>query len=470
MKEIKSILGVAISNVSSIISGIFVGFVVPKILSVEGYGFYKTFTLYVAYLGLFSLGIVDGIYLKYGAKDYSELDKPLFRAFFKWFLLIHAFFSLLAIGCSFVFISDVNTRFILSALGINLVAVNITGYFQHLSQITQRFKEYSVRKILQSVLNIVAVFLLYMIYKYSGVIKYEIYVVIVIFINYILMTWYVITYKELIIGSSKSIFDVRFELWNLIVKGFPLMFANLCSTLLLNIDRQFVSILFSTSDYAIYAFAYNMLSLVTVATSAVSTVLYPMLKRRDSNNSMTMYSKLNSAVIVMVYVIIVAYFPLNLFIHWFLPTYVLSLPIFRIILPGIAISSAVTIIMYNYYKILDEVYDYFRKSIIVLIFSAIANYFAYSLFGTMASISVASIVTMIIWYVFVERRLIAKGVNKKACWKNRLFSLLMMIAFYLCTELSNIWISMVCYIAVLIVATLLFFKNEVTLWKGLLHK
>lgn len=464
MKEIKSILSVAISNVSSIISGIFVGFIVPKILSVEGYGSYKTFTLYVAYLGIFSLGIVDGIYLKYGAKDYSDLDRPLFRALFKWFLIIHLFFSLLVIGYSLVVISDTNTRFIMITLGINLIAVNITGYFQHLSQITQRFKEYSVRKILQSALNIVAVIMLYIVYKNSGVIKYEFYVVIVLIINYILMIWYVITYKELVFGSSRNILEVRFDLWNLVIKGFPLMFSNLCSTILLNIDRQFVNIFFGTLDYAIYAFAYNMLSLVTVATSAVSTVLYPMLKRRD-NNSLTMYSKLNSAVIVMVYIIIMSYFPLTLFIQWFLPKYVPSLPIFRIILPGIAFSSAVTVIMHNYYKILDEVNTYFKKSVIILIFSVIANYTAYSLFGTMASISLASIATMIIWYVYVEQRLIVKGVERKACWKNRVFSVLMLVAFYLCTELSNVWISMICYMIVLIVTILAFFKSERILWK-----
>ena len=64
---IKNIIRVLLSNVATIISGIVIGFIIPKILSVRDYGMYKTFTLYMTYAGFFSLGIIDGIVLKFGA-------------------------------------------------------------------------------------------------------------------------------------------------------------------------------------------------------------------------------------------------------------------------------------------------------------------------------------------------------------------------------------------------------------------
>ncbi len=48
---VKNIFGVAVSNVISIVGGIIVGLLLPKVLPVEDYGWYKTFTLYTAYLG-----------------------------------------------------------------------------------------------------------------------------------------------------------------------------------------------------------------------------------------------------------------------------------------------------------------------------------------------------------------------------------------------------------------------------------
>lgn len=67
-KNIKSVSQVILSNLTTIVSGVLVGFLLPKIMSVESYGWYKTFTLYSSYLGFFGLGIIDGIVLKYGEK------------------------------------------------------------------------------------------------------------------------------------------------------------------------------------------------------------------------------------------------------------------------------------------------------------------------------------------------------------------------------------------------------------------
>ena len=144
--------------------------------------------------------------------------------------------------------------------------------------------------------------------------------------------------------------------------GFPLLFANLCATLILTLDRQFVNILFDTSTYAVYAFAYNMLSLVTVATSAIATVLYPTLKRSTKESMVENYPRLIALMLLLVFAANAVYFPLCWFVKWFLPKYNDSLVIFRIIFPGLAISSAVTVVMHNYYKVLGKIYVIFLRA------------------------------------------------------------------------------------------------------------
>ena len=51
---------------------------VPKILPVEGFGYWEIYLLYTSYVGIFALGDVDGIYLKYG--------EDLRRGCFAWSL------------------------------------------------------------------------------------------------------------------------------------------------------------------------------------------------------------------------------------------------------------------------------------------------------------------------------------------------------------------------------------------------
>lgn len=464
MKELKSILGVALSNITTILSGIIISFIVPKIMSLSGYGLYRTFSLYEVYLGVFHLGIIDGIFLKYGDKDYEELDRPMFRSYFRYFLLLNLFFCVLAIAGGVLIFGISDMGFILVSLGLNVIAFNATAYFQHISQFTRRFKEYSARKVIQSAVNIAIVAAMVLLYLNNGEVDYRGYIIALVTLNYVLMGWYVFTYRDIVFGKSAGLgrAGVKSVMLPLIKKGFPLLVSNLCVNLLLVIDRQFVNILFTTEEYAIYAFAYNMLSLVAFATTAVSTVLYPLLKRRDSERSMELYPQICAAVLVMVFIIMTAYFPLTVIIGWFLPKYTGSLSIFRIILPGIAVSSAVTVIMNNYYKVFDMVTDFFKKSVVVLALSIAANLAAYMIFGTMESISVASIAVMLFWYLFTETRL--SEAPRAARIKNFAFMIVMMAGFYAASMIGNVWLGMAAYIVICAGVVLVFYLRSIRKW------
>ena len=145
MNILKNIFKVVVGNASTILSGIFIGFLLPKIVSLSDYGFYKIFTLYFNYLGVLSLGIIDGIVLKYGGNNYDEFDKEKFRSFFAWYTIIHVAFTLIILIVALI-LKDADYKFVILMLGANLFAVNVNGYFQQVSQITQRFKEYSAMK------------------------------------------------------------------------------------------------------------------------------------------------------------------------------------------------------------------------------------------------------------------------------------------------------------------------------------
>lgn len=448
-KIIKNIIEVLFSNIATIISGVIVGFIIPKVLTVEGYGFYKTFTLYVTYTGMFSMGIIDGIVLEYGGYDYKDYDHKIFRGYFKWYILIHAVWSGVLIAVAFMN-RDYNYRFIIIMIAIYMTFANVVGYFQQISQIAQRFTEYSIAKGLQSVMKIASGLLLIAIYVYtSKTVDYRIYTGLVTFEFIIVAIGYICIYKKIIWGQSESLRNIRPQVLHLSKIGIPLMIANLCSTLILTLDRQFVNLLFTNAEYAIYAFAYNLLSLITVATAAISTVLYPILKRTTVNTLKRNYSNLISIILVVVCGTLIVYFPLCKFIEWFLPRYVDSLPIFRIIFPGLAISSAVTVVMHNYYKTLGENLAYFRKSIIILAISGLLNAIAFIVFRNTISISAASIISMIVWYLYIEQFFVVKyGYSRK---KNLFYLLFMILVFYGVTCIENWVIAAVIYFIIYII-------------------
>lgn len=435
-KTIFSIVKVAISNILTMLSGIFVGLILPRIIGVTDYGYYKTFSLYISYVGLFHFGIEDGIYLKYGGKDFSELDARKFRFYTLFLVIIESSISLITAAVSCIWLKS-DVRFIFLFVAIYLFTTNIANYYQFISQITERFTELTVVGIIRSLLTILSVVVLWLLYHFSlYTIDYKIYIIFVVAISAAILTAYIIIYRKLTFGKCISWKEGIKDIGYFIKIGLPLMVANLCSTLLLTIDRQFVNILFDTDTYAVYAFAYNLLSLITTATSAISVVLFPILNRLDSEQLSANYSKMTAVIIIFLSACLLVYFPICPFIQWFLPQYSGSLVIFRIILPGLIGTSAVTIIMHNYYKVLGRNLRFFIISVIILALAVVADLVAYLIFRTTLSISIVSIFIILVWYIVTEFFFIK---NFRVPWvRNLLFMLCCMGAFYGITCIPNI--------------------------------
>ena len=70
----KGVIVVFLANIINMALGVITSFILPKYLSIESYGYYKVFTLYVSYLGVIHLGFIDGIYLKYGGWELSKVN------------------------------------------------------------------------------------------------------------------------------------------------------------------------------------------------------------------------------------------------------------------------------------------------------------------------------------------------------------------------------------------------------------
>lgn len=451
---IGNVVKVAISNLLRLISGILIGFLLPKVIDVTGYGYYKTFTLYASYVGLMGVGIVDGIYLFYGGKQYDDLEKTKFRLYSQVVIGIQILAGLTLLLVSLLFFRG-EYRFIFSALSIYLIVGNVMGYYQIISQIVGRFTELANRNLVYSFLSVVAIIVLWvMSLILQENVSYRVFTSLYIAIFAFLAVWYIFSYRDITFGKKASIQSEKKTIFCFMKNGIPLMIANLCSMFVLTIDRQFVNVLFSTQEYAIYAFAYNMLAMINTLTGAVSVVLYPTLKKLDTDSLKANYAKLISVILSIVFLCLASYYPLCWIVDVFLPQYHNSLLILRIIFPGLAISSAITIVMHNYYKAMGATVTYFLISVGILILSAVFNLGAYLIWETTTVISIASVVTCFVWY-FVAEHFIAKEYKIKRI-KNFFYMIAMMAAFYLVTTIDQYAVGFIVYFVICVFGIVVF--------------
>lgn len=457
-KSIKQLAIVAASNISMLITGIIVGFIIPKIFSVADYGYYKTYTLYIHYASIFSLGIVDGMILEYGKLDYQDLNKNSFRSLFSIYGTIQLVFSLIIIAAS-LFMPTSAYAFIAVMLAVNLVITNITGYFTQISQFTMRFRELSLRTFLKAVITLVSVICLFFLWKYEiYTVDYKGYLLVNTGIGFLLMLWYLCTYRDIVIGCKAGFCDARNNTSKLMKRGIPLLLANSCSNLLLVADRQFVNLLFDNETYAKYSFAYTMLSLVTVMTSSVSTVLFPSLKRSDALSISKKYKSLITVLSSISFLCMATYYPICMFVKWYLPKYIDSLQIFMVVFPTLAISTVITVVINNYYKTLNQEKLFFTQCAITLLVSILANVVAYFLFKSTVAISVASLLVTAAWYLVSDIKMQRQlGISDYSCVA---FMTLGTIAFFIISNIESYLAGFFIYTAVIAVLCVLFYRKE----------
>lgn len=395
---VKNTISVAISNLMIVLSGIVTGLILPKVLGVTDYGLYKIFNLYTTYVIFFDIGISNGIYLIYGGYRSDELPKTKMRMIFKLFVFINVIFSTLVFISALLFMRS-EYRFIFMMLSLYSLANNITVYYEKVSVMCGDFSIAVRRNYLKSILSVIIVGLLWVMIKSSiSFMPYKVYTILFVAMYIFLAVQYLIIYRSISFGDSEKI-NKNLDLIKRIIKsGFVLLIADTISSLILNLDRQFVSSLFPVEEYSLYAFAYSMLKIVVLSISAISTVLYPSLKRMKEEEVKRSYSSSIALVGIISFCCLLLYYPLGIIVELYLPAYRGSLLIFRLLFPGISMNCVISMVMINHYKVLQKQKVYFIISLIILVLSAIANYAAFVITKRPFGFTIASVLTILIWY------------------------------------------------------------------------
>lgn len=450
-RVISGIFLVMLGNISLLAAKLVIWLIVPKMLGISEYGYYKLFTLYLAYVMILHFGFPDGILLILGGKEYEEIDKAELRMYSRFLVIFLMIISVLGIVIGFLVAQGIY-RYIFCMLGVDAFFVNLATYFKFLSQATMRFKELTIRNSMEALLQVLLIFIIIILSRLQLICaNAQIYIFGLVLIDALILIWYMFRYREIILGQAIKI------CWKMIAKifttGILLTMAFQISHLVFVLDRQMVSMLFDIDTYALYAFAYSIVNMITAIINAISTVLFPSLKKTDEEKAIEQYPIFLSGITSFVFLLLAGYYPLSYFIQWFLPEYANSLRYIEVILPGLSISACINIVIFTYYKVFNQIKRYLYIALAVLLIGVTMNYGGYCLWNDPIVFAVASILTLLCWYIVVQRFIIKKFHIR---WLGNLgYICLLILLFYIVTYLiSNRWLAMVCYLTGYILITL----------------
>ena len=218
-----------------------------------------------------------------------------------------------------------------------------------------------------------------------------------------MLIWYSYTYKRIQCAPNVTqIIKNKKQIIEYCKIGLPLTLSNIVSILILSLDRQFVNLLFETVDFSIYSFAYTIITLITTLVASASTVLYPYLKTNSGLMNEKNYEMATAKLLISTTALSILYFIMKEIIIGFLPEYSKSTDILVIMIPSVCISSAISIICHNYYKAMNRSRQFFYYSIMAITISFVLNILAYTITKDMLWISIASLITYLVWYIIVD--------------------------------------------------------------------
>lgn len=436
-----SILKIFSVNVLSMLSGIIISFIVPAILSIEGYSELKTFNFYLTYTAFLSLGFVDGMYIKYGGKLKSNVNKEEFKLEHTVFLAIQIVLSIII---AVIGIFQKNTILILVALSI--VPSAIFGFFTMFYQSVGEFSKYTKIMAISTICTLVLNLLLAIVFRSKN---YLLYCFIPIITNTILFV-----YLEYKFWKNFKFIKIKYDkkVWKNIKIGFFILLGNLSVILFYGIDRWFIKIFYTSSDFAYYSFAVSMLNLINILINAISVTLYNHISKKEDENEIY---KMKKILVLIGSVASLSYFIFAGIVNMFLKKYIQALDVISISFAAYPYMIVINTIFVNLYKSRKQEKKYFNVVLKMLIISVVYNLIAIIFSNNIRTIAIATTIAFITWYII---SMLDFG-YLKSDKKEITFLIINTTSFIIISNYFNWIIGGILYLIILIITIMLLFKE-----------
>ena len=361
-----------LAQIIYIIVSIVTNLVLPKYIDELQFAYWQAYLLYVGYVGILHLGLLDGILLRYSQYDYDELNKKIIHSQFL-FLTVLTVTAMITTICFGIGLSHSALSEVLPYVAVGMVSRNVFYYTSYSFQMTNRIREYGYLVVLSRVIFGAAIVCLVS----FGINNYRYYVISDLMCEVISVAVCLKWNSNMYFGECSPWKESIREIILNISSGISLMFANWLSFLLTGLGRMFAERQWGIVVFGKISFAFSLIHMFLMFVTALSIVVFPSLKRIDTRRLPELYIIIRNILTPIFIVVLCLYYPCCILIGWWLPNYVDSLESLGIIFPIVIFSSKVGLLTNNYLKALRKERGILKINIISFMVSLIL-YFIFS--------------------------------------------------------------------------------------------
>ena len=402
---IKNLFAAFLAQGISLLVSVFMSFIIPKILGVTQYSYWQLFIFYSGYVGFFHFGFNDGLYLRLGGKKFEELDYDNIGTQFKLFFFIQCFISLTVIAMSNLSISNPERRFIWITTGIYLLLNNLTLCLGFLFQAINQTKIFSVSTILDRVFVLFSIVAL----LWQGQDSFKPFIIGYMVSKFISLVYCVWMARKIVFARLVHIHTALTEMWLNVSVGINLTIANIMSMLILGIGRGIVDDIWGIESFGKISFSLSLTNFFLLFIQQVSMVLFPTLRRTGEAQQKKIYNKLRVYLGLFLPAVFITYFPLKLFVGWWLPQYSESLKYLALLLPLCTFDGKMQMLCNTYLKVLRQEKKLLQFNVYAFVISlglcSFSGYVLHSLTGIVISMVLAIMFRSIVSELFLAKEI-----------------------------------------------------------------
>lgn len=427
------------SNLISLVISTLVVLVVPKLIGVEKYGYWQLYLFYTSYVGFMHLGWIDGIYLRYGGKDYTELDKKVFFSQFYMLLITQVIVAVVILFLGGIFQAPGDKLFIFQMTAICLILSNMRYMLIFILQGTNRIKEYAFITMVDRVIyaGLIVLFLVF------GIRDYKLMIVADLIGKLLSFIYSVYCCKEIVFRNLTGFYLTTSEMIQNISVGIKLMFSNIASTLVIGVVRFGIERSWDVATFGKVSLTLTISNLLMLFINAVGVIMYPILRRTDERRLPGFYMTMRSVLMALMFGFLVFYHPIRAALTVWLPQYKESLMFMALIFPLSVYEGTMALLVNTYLKTLRKEKVMMQINLVTLALSLIMTIITTVVFKNLNLAIFSILVLIIIRFILAENYL--KNLMKLNLTIDTLLELALTVVFISTGWFISSWLTMGIY-------------------------
>jgi len=368
-------------------------FLVPRLVSVEDFGYWRLFLLYTGYAGFLHLGLTDGALLRWAGKPLREFHHEISPSltFLFWQILALIVPGCVAIG---LFVPS-PLRLIGIAILIFALIMNLSALLQYALQAARHFTPVAIASVAPTGIFL----LLTMILSTRRVPGFRGLILLYCF------SWAaVLLYMWLRVKPLEA--EPPLARWSLgkacILLGWPVVLANGGFSLVQSADRLAVSSVLPIYDFAQYSLASSMMFVPVTAIAALYRVFFSHIAAVEHEGRAKVYAHASKFLLLAWSALLPYFFVLEIIVRRFLQKYTDALPAAGMLLLGVIFLAGIQILHTSFAYIYGKQRQFLFLTIGALVLAFSVGFLTAFWYRSLMAVAIGQVMALAIWWLVNE--------------------------------------------------------------------